>query len=495
MLDPELLSDSELIEALSKVAAQNKLLSWNPPPEGEVPDGKNGYIYDWQRRFHDAGAWAKERLLMCANGVGKSETISAETAFHATGTYPEWWTGHRFQKGGFEIWVGSIDNDMQKIGLQKKLLGPGLDSESGLGTGFLPAHTIRHVEKRQAGVKGVADEILVEHASGERVKIKFKTYEQGWRRWQSGDPKVIVWDEEPDENNVEQAGIHAEVLTRLVRNNGIFYGGYTPLIGETPLTTHFMHNEDAQIWWIGATWDDAPHMTEEDKSRVMAGYPDHQREARSKGIPMMGEGRIFTTAESDFVIDPIPIPDHWARINGVDFGMAHPAALACLAWDRDTDIVYLVDVWKQSSAKTRDHCDAIKSRGEWIPVSWPHDGEKRDPRSGEKFANIYRNTHGVNMLAKSARYKNDTGGSQAQWPVIEDMRIRLDSGKFKVFRTCQPWLTEYRSYHTKDGQIVSRNEDALKASFYALMMLRYAGSKSQGRVRSNVPAAFTTGVQ
>lgn len=480
-MDLSKLSFEELLKALAEANESNKLLAWDP--------------YPWQREFHDMGAVKKERLLMCANGVGKSETISAETAIHATGQYPPWWKGYRFEKGGWEIWIGSIDNDMQKVAMQKKLLGP--DLEDGLGTGFIPKDAIVKVERRQAGIKDVADEVVVKHAGGGRVKLKFKTYEQGWRKWQSGDPKIIVWDEEPDENNVEQKDIHSEVITRLVRNNGIFIGGYTPLIGETALTRHFMESEDPAIWWTGASWDDAPHMTEENRQRALASYKEHEKDSRTKGIPMMGEGRIFTASENEIAIDPVPIPDHWARITGIDFGLAHPAALACLAWDRDTDIIYLYDSWKKENVKTNEHADVINARGDWIPVAWPHDGEKRDPRSGLQFHKIYRNDHHVNMLSRSARYKNDQGGAQAQWPIIEEMRLRMDVGKFKVFRTCKDWLSEFRSYHTKDGQIVSRRDDCLKASFYALMMRRYAVSRMEGaRYEYQRPsmAAFTTAV-
>ena len=103
------------------------------------------------------------------------------------------------------------------------------------------------------------------------------------------------------------------------------------------------------------------------------------------------------------------------------------------------------------------------------------------------------------MMSKSARYKNDTGGSQAQWPIIEEIRLLMEAGKFKVFRTCKDWITEFSSYHTKDGQIVAKRDDCLKASFYAMMMRRYAVSASEGnklvmaRLRS-APAAFTTAV-
>lgn len=471
------LSDEELLKGFSLACATNRLSAYTP--------------YDWQLEFHGLGSFAKERLLICANGVGKTYAISAELSMHCTGLYPDWWNGDRFPDGGFEVWVGSIDNEMQKIGLQETLMGP--DLESGIGTGFIPRRCIEKINRRQSGIKDVLDEAFIAHTSGKRVKIRFKTFEQGDKKWQSGKPKIIVWDEEPDENNIEQKGVFSEMQTRLVRNAGIFFGCRTPLYGMTQLIEHFMETDNERVRWLGASWDDAPHMDAEARERAMAAYPEHERETRSRGVVMMGEGAIFSESESKFVVDPFKIPDHWARIKGIDFGLAHPAAVASLAHDRDTNTVYLYNVWRDYIKRTADHIEAINADGEpWIPVAWPHDGEKRDPKSGIQLQMNYRKH--CAMLSKSARYKNDVGGSQSVWKIVEDVRERLAGGTFKVFRTCKPWLEEYRSYHSKDGVIVARRDDALKASFYATMMLRFARSKAQsGRNRQQMQMApFTT---
>jgi phage terminase large subunit-like protein len=491
-LDYDYLSDEEILNALAQSATENQLLLWwemcygspsNPDP-------------DWQRRFYDAGAYASQRMLMAANGVGKSQTVCAEIAAHVTGEYPDWWTGHRFTRGGWEAWVGSIDNNMQKIGPQRALMGRNLDSM--LGTGLIPKSRIVDFDRRQAGVKDVVDTVTVKHASGENVVIAWKTFEQGWRKWQSGDPKLIAWDEEPDDSVVDQKDILSETLTRLVRNSGIWLIGYTPLLGQTNLTEHFMDSEDPGVYVGGATWDDAPHMSAEDRKRIEAQYKtDAERDARARGVPMLGEGAIFTAKDDQILVDPFRIPRHWARIKGIDFGgiQNHPHAIASLAWDRDTDTTYLYAEWKQNG-KTRDHAFAINATDPWIPVAWPHDGMVHDRGSGKRLHINYRKDHHVNMLGKSARYKNDEGGAQPQWPIIETIRDEEDAGKFKVFRTCQQYMRERRSYHMKDGKIVAKRDDLLKAVFYARMMRRYARSEQQQdvHVRQTHAQAFSSAI-
>jgi|SRR5262249_26989129 len=54
--------------------------------------------YEKQRAFHGAGATHRERLLIAANQSGKTLAGGMECAMHATGRYPSWWTGKRFDK-------------------------------------------------------------------------------------------------------------------------------------------------------------------------------------------------------------------------------------------------------------------------------------------------------------------------------------------------------------------------------------------------------------
>jgi hypothetical protein len=67
--------------------------------------------YVRQREFHEAGALHRERLLMAANQSGKSLAGGMETAIHATGLYPEWWKGRRFDKPTVG-WVAGTTNEL-----------------------------------------------------------------------------------------------------------------------------------------------------------------------------------------------------------------------------------------------------------------------------------------------------------------------------------------------------------------------------------------------
>lgn len=218
------------------------------------------------------------------------------------------------------------------------------------------------------------------------------------------------------------------------------------------------------------TIDDAEHYTPEQREAIVAAYPAHEREARAKGIPVLGSGRIFPIEEERIAIDPVPIPTHWARINGLDFGWDHPFAAASIAWDRDADVIYVTQGYREREQTPVIHTASIRPWGAWIPCAWPHDGYQHDKGSGEQLAAQYRE-QGLNVLVEHATHEDGGNGVEAG---LMEMLDRMRTGRLKVFRTLTEWFEEFRLYHRKDGKVVKLRDDLLSATRYAIMMKRFA---------------------
>jgi phage terminase large subunit-like protein len=443
--------------------------------------------YVWQRDFHKAGVDMPERMLMAANRVGKTLSAGAELSYHMTGEYPDDWDGHVFEHP-ILAWTGSPTNETSRDIVQKELLG-GLGED--LGTGWIPKDKIvGKPTTRQAGVKNVVESFQVRHISGGISTCNMKTYEMGWEKWQGTAPHLVWLDEEPSDYM-----IYSECQTRILTSHGRIMVTFTPLSGETELVLHFMGGDPRNgIYLKHASWDDAPHLSEEDKARLRSVYRAHELDARTKGIPMLGEGMIFTADDKLITVEPFQIPPHYRRIKGCDFGLDHPAAGVDCAWDVDADIWYLVDCYKKDQELAPYHAAWLTKTNRWIPVSWPHDGLNREKSGGKILKERYKEL-GANMLSKSARYpkvpgqnaaSGDNGGPQPVEPIIDELLERMKSGRFKAFSTCTPFFEEKRSYHRKNGKPVAVRDDVLKALFYALMMKRYAVTRASvggGRVR------------
>lgn len=221
---------------------------------------------------------------------------------------------------------------------------------------------------------------------------------------------------------------------------------------------------------IMAGWGHAPHLDEETKRELLASYPAHEREARTEGKPVLGSGLVLPVNQDDFACEPFALPVSWPRICGVDFGWDHPAAAAWLAWDRDSDTVYVYDCFKVRETTPAMQAPTIIGKGPWIPVAWPHDGLQHDKGSGEQLAGQYK-AAGVAMLPERATWPDGTNGVEAG---IMDLLTRMRTGRWRVFKTCGAWLEEQRTYHRKNGLIVKKRDDVISASRYALMMMRFA---------------------
>lgn len=441
--------------------ARNKLATYRP--------------YTKQLAFHLAGASFSERLFMAGNQLGKTIAGGAEWAIHLTGRYPDWWEGAVFEKPPL-LWAGSVTGESTRDNPQRILIGPPAIEEQ-WGTGFVPGECILS-RTRANGVPNLLDSAVVRWGGGGDVQaqesvIAFKAYEKGREKWQGPTVDGVWFDEEPPE------GIYAEGLTRT--NNGqrgqFAQMTFTPLLGMSSVVARFIMPKDDDPGAsarnvTSMTIDDAEHYTPRERAKIIASYPAHEREARAKGIPTMGSGLIFPVAEEDIIVEPFAIPKHWPQIGALDFGWDHPTAAVHLAWDRDADIVYVVRDYRVRQATPILHAAAVRPWGEWLPWAWPHDGNN-DTAAGENLAAQYR-AQKLNMLPERATF--DDGGSSVEAGLME-MLDRMQTGRWKVFRTAGNWLEERRTYHRKDGKVVKERDDTISASRYGMMMLRFARTK------------------
>jgi hypothetical protein len=219
------------------------------------------------------------------------------------------------------------------------------------------------------------------------------------------------------------------------------------------------------------TIDDVTHYSAEEKTRIIASYAAHEREARTRGVPTLGSGRIFPVEENAICIKQRDFPSHWPRIGGMDFGWDHPFAAVELAWDRDVDCVYVSRCYRASQMTPIMHSAALRPWGKDLRWAWPRDGRRETLEgAGIPLAQQYR-AQGLDLLHLHSQFED---GSVSVEAGLMDMLSRMQSGRFKVFGHLNDWWDEFRLYHRKDGKVVKEGDDLMAATRYAVMMLRYA---------------------
>jgi hypothetical protein len=223
------------------------------------------------------------------------------------------------------------------------------------------------------------------------------------------------------------------------------------------------------------TLEDAEHYTDLDRVKIIDSYPEHERDARTKGIPVLGSGRIFPIKDEVIAIEHRDFPSHWPRIGAMDFGYDHPFAAVELIWDRDNDAVYVSKVFRVRQGTPVTHAAALRPWGKDLRWAWPRDGKRETLEgAGIALAEQYR-AQGLNLLHEHAQFEDGSVSVEAGLMAMLD---RMQTGRFKVFRHLEDWFSEFRLYHRKDGKVVKEGDDLMAATRYGVMMLRFASTQA-----------------
>lgn len=246
-------------------------------------------LYPKHLEFFAAGREHRERLMLAANRIGKTEGVGGyETTLHLTGAYPDWWPGRRFD-APIRAWVAGLSNETTRDIIQRKLFGDieWKGNEKGFsGTGLIPAEAIGDASWKQ-GVPDLADTVRVKHASGGWSTLGIKSYQQGRRSFEGVEQNVVWFDEEPP------ADVYGEAVIRTMTTDGLVLSTFTPMEGMSDVCLMFLDAQQQSNRFVcTATWDDCAHLSETAKKELWDSIPPHQRDARAKGVPALGSGAI-----------------------------------------------------------------------------------------------------------------------------------------------------------------------------------------------------------
>lgn len=459
----------ELLQRKSDYQKFNKLETFKP--------------YEFQHKFYQASLHYRTRFLMAGNRIGKTFSEAFEFACHATGRYPEWWPGHKFNKTEMYyadgrrnphdliMWCVGITGDSTRKVLQKELFGTESAKEvDKIGTGAVPKDCINFDSIERDG--HIIKSVKVKHFDlggnfDGYTTIEFRSTQQG-EHVLMGSTVDYIWLDEEDAHRSLQ--IYAQCTTRTATTNGFVTMTATPENGKTDLVSMFLTNEKQALYLQKAGWADAPHFTPELIAEMLGKIPKYQHAMRMNGEPQLGSGLIYDMDENEYIIQPIEIPDHWKRVAAVDIGIDHPTAVVWSAYDPMSDIIYVYDCYRESGNIPAIHATAINSKGGWIPVVLPHDADNTERGSGRSVLSYYQES-GVNCLVDTFYNPLDFTGKKNNFvePGIMEIFQRMKTGRIKIFSTCFTLLEELKQYHRKEGKIVKKNDDLCDALRYSTL--------------------------
>ena len=440
--------------------------------------------YPKQKEFHNS--LANCRLISGANQSGKTIAGTHETAFQATGIYPEWYDGWKGEsrrdivsgKRIFNIVVAATDSKTLRDSIMKKIVGSEADDYSdGL---IAKKYQIPGSAVKSRGVSGgLLDSIQVRRADGGICTIYFRSYEQGRENLQSLTADYVYCDEEPPHD------VYAELMARLNATGGHFAMAFTPLKGLTPLVQEYWNHDDPEKFLTCMNIYEVDHIAKDPVkiARIkssFSGLSESEREARMMGIPAMGSGTVYPISDETLKYDAFPIPKSWKRIAAIDFGRGdHPIACVWLAFSPE-GCCYLYDCFKLTRVGDAEVASQILSRGHWIPVAYPHDFMRSSGIStvgdetkteGWVYKEIFAK-YGINFTDHNA--KTEEGSVRVEAGIVQ-VRQAMVEGQFKVASHLSEWFKEKATYlYKEDGTVTKEKDDLLDATRYAYIMRRYA---------------------
>ena len=335
---------------------------------------------EWQKNFFKKGKDIQQRYLMAANRTGKSYASAFEIACHATGIYPEWWEGFRYDYAP-AIWIiGESAEQMAAAGgYQEHLFGQFSDH----GTGFIPKKCIK--KRYNSQTKHAYKSVEIKHITGRITRIDFKSYSQNQEALMGAGVDLIAIDEEPKNQK-----IYGQLVTRITsaKENGRIILSATPEQGLSPLVAEFLKEDGPKYeGLINVTiWDAhekfGGYLTDEDIKRIVDNCPPHEQDMRLRGIPKLGSGAVYPFTQESLEVSPLEeIPSEWLQLVAIDPGFNDATALVWLAQDPESNIIYVTDVWSESGADILVIANKILSKGINYLV-YPHDTSSKTLAGG-----------------------------------------------------------------------------------------------------------------
>ncbi|ENG0769476.1 terminase family protein [Salmonella enterica subsp. enterica] len=476
-LSPEALQElQERIKALTTFKRYNRIEFFNP--------------FEYQRKFIRAGKEFQIRYMRAANRLGKTYGAAAEFAMHLIGEYPADWEGRRVDTSGHNFLCIGIDLDSTARVLQGELIGShDCRIKEDVGTGAIPRKNIILDEGwNQDGQR--LRSCQIRHKDGGRNTLYFFGAENVATTW--GMKIGVCWIDEEAFNGME---VYSNAITRLNNAFGPGQDGFmiltaTPERGNTLINQLFDNDETGLLYLQQVSLDECPLYTLEQIEQIIARYPENQRQMRRHGIPVLGEGAIFSIPDEKIRIAAVnPGPD-WLCVAGVDLGtIIDPSVIIIALYDPHEDVFYIYDeIYLNESEEARSPRGIanalLASDYRGIPVIVPHDAGLNSDATESKGKMLRR--LGVNVLGTfrnppqtSLKVQYVNTGNHAANNIetgLNEQRLMLEEGRLKVMERCKNWFLEKGKYFYKVNKTTGKtkpdgDDHAMDAARYAVMSL------------------------
>ena len=433
--------------------------------------------FEHQRAFFTTTT--DRRGILAANRIGKTVSTCYETAYHLTGQYPDWWTGHRFDKP-ITVMVAGEGWSQVALVLQQELLGtPDVKLRDQIGTGAIPRDCIIVDTMRGDGANCIGVEIR--HSTGGKSYLLFANYTQEVRQLQGFKLNLAVFDEQPPDD------FFSEIVTRTATTQGMVMCSFTPLKGLNGLVSKFWNREQGYDY-VRVAWDDVPEydpwgepfLLMETRRQLERDYLPHEREARMQGKPIQGKGAVFqirdwpTYKPSEIDFRSLP---NIHRIIALDLGLVNDKTVISLVyWDPYERTAYLhkqiLVQGIEEAVPTQYISHLLRPEVFGTPIVLPADASTpgRYTMSASSIRELFE-SYELNVHSKAIMNPADSEGRVTNHKSygINQMRQMLEVGSLRINENCVDFLREAQNYYVDQQGRFSDPDDCIDSARYAIL--------------------------
>lgn len=227
----------------------------------------------------------------------------------------------------------------------------------------------------------------------------------------------------------------------LMRSGAIYYHGAVDETYKVPAD----RQDPSRSTHISATSANI-YLPKDYEANLARGKPDWWVRRYLKGSFRFSEGLVYPNFASWFV-DPFPIPAHWRRVTGTDFGRNDPTAHVIGALDPVNKVIYVYDCLEEELndrpaaeivRKIAQKNDYPKQLMAFPPRCDPR-GSHKDQVSGQTWIDTFRDC-GYPV------YPAPDCGPDSLVPTINKLYSYAKYGRLRIFRTCTQIYEELSKY-------------------------------------------------
>lgn len=187
-----------------------------------------------------------------------------------------------------------------------------------------------------------------------------------------------------------------------------------------------------------------------------------------EGLLVQPAGLIYDCFTEEMVVRPFPVPPHWRRVIGLDFGGANQAAVY-LAREPATGAWYAYAESLTGQKTTREYALGVIKALEGCPTRQVYGGASSEGQQRRDWA---------------------AAGVWVEEPTVKEVEPGIDRiteviklGLFRVFDSCRGLLDELGSYRRKLDDAGDPTDLIVdKRAYHILDALRYAGTGLRRRI-------------